>query len=211
MIESRFTVRVKMIPEKLGFFGKFKKNSYIVLKYQQANLIECVEFLEILGRQDFTLIEYLYDFITSYGDKKIDKKTFQKYYIHNLSKVLELLRNTRFRGLFDTEEEKEEKEENPLIDPRDFEAITEEFKDNLGKSIAFLSGKMGLDPKSIQKTYNFQEFKYWEEHYYYIERFKTEEGAKENQKLDQAKRVKREEHVYKAAFDHLEKYLSSKK
>jgi hypothetical protein len=198
-----------MKPDKKGILGLFYREKHIVLRYPDANIIDCVEFLEILGKNDFALIEYLYNFLNDFGQKKIDKKTFKKYYVHNLGKVLALLRKSRFKGLFDTEggESIEESEENNV----DFETIIEEFKESLSKSIAFLSGKMGIDPKNIQKNYSFREFKYWEEYYYYIERLKTEEGQKENEKMDTAKRVKREKHIYEAGFEKLEKYLSSKK
>lgn len=164
-----------------------------------------------MNSKDFSLIEYLFDFLNTYGDKKIDKKLFEKYYIHNLSKVLDTLRNTRFRGVFgDIGQVSEEKEEEDTIDPEDIPNITEEFREGLAKSIAFLTSRMGIDPKTLQKNYNFEEFRYWENYYYYIERSKTEEGQKENKRLDTAKRMEREKHLYDRAFQKLENYLNSK-
>lgn len=164
-----------------------------------------------MNSKDFGLIEYLYEFINTYGDKKIDKNVFEKYYIYNLSKVLDTLRNTRFRGVFgEIGVESEKKEDISPIDPEDIPSITEEFKEGISKSIAFLTSKMGIDPKTLQKNYNFEEFRYWENYYYYIERSKTEEGQKENQRIDTAKRMKREKHLYDRAFQKLENYLQSK-
>lgn len=115
---------------------KLKGGKEIQLEYREATINESLDFLETIEKKDFSLIEYVYNFLVEYGDKKMTKKEFQENVILEFKEILEIIKKTRFSGFFETPEgETSENTEKLENEP---ESNLKETKKQIGKTVSYV-------------------------------------------------------------------------
>jgi hypothetical protein len=83
----------------------------------------------------------------------------------------------------------------------------EAFKRDFARLVAFLSKPMATGPNEILKTYTWGQINFWTKHYLYNERQKTEEGQKENKKIENKEYTDKYEKEIKETLGRLDRYL----
>lgn len=188
---------------------KLRKWKEIQLEYSEATIEESLDFLETINAKSFSLIEFVFDFIEEHGNETMTKKEFQENVVMEFSEILDILKQTRFAGIFWSEnQEEKEKQVATEIDP---EEMLENTKKELGKTIAYISPKMSLDPKRIIKEYTWREVIYWAEWYIYHDNEKTEEGRKANRTYENKQHIDANREEYEKEFAKLDLYLKKQK
>lgn len=191
---------------KLKWYSIFNRSKNILLEFEEASIEETLEFLEKIEKADFSTIQYLYEFFKKTSKGKINKKIFSKYIGNNLETILQILKKTYIKGVYNTDisENMENKQEIPE------KMDVEDFLKDFGRLLAFLTDKMSIDPNGILKTYTWRQLNFWTKHYLYNERAKTEEGQKENKKQENKEYVEKNKEEIENSLKQIEKYLNKK-
>lgn len=69
---------------------------------------------------------------------------------------------------------------------------------------------MAIDPNGILEKYTWRQITFWTKHYLYNERQKTEEGQKENKKIENKEYTDKYEKEIKETLGRLDRYLQAK-
>lgn len=201
---------MKIKPDDYKFFIKLKDWSEIKLEYPEATIWESLDFLETISMANFSLIEYIYNFMVEYWDREITKKEFENNIVLWFSEFLAQIKASRFNWIFEKNEEKEQKEEKIQDVKTKKEFSMGDIERDLAKIIAFLSPKMSIDPKAIMKKYTWSELNFWAKWYIYIENEKTEEWRKHNIAISNKAHIEKNKEFYDAEFKKLDLYLKKK-
>ena len=185
---------------------QLKDKKEIKLEYHEATINEAIDFLEVINERNFSLIEFVYNFIEKHGDRSMTKTEFQENVMLEFSEILEIIKKTRFAGFFDIEpEEISEKGKNYEIDQ---EKVLKNLKKEIGKTVAFFSINCKVDPKKVMENYSWREVIYWSNWYIYHENEETEEGRKLNRTYETKEHIEENKEYYDEEFKKLDLYLN---
>ena len=201
MFKDNFTVKIT-----LEGYSILNRKRSILLNFEEASVRETLEFLEKVDKANFEIIEFIYKFFEKASNWKLNKKVFSKYIANNLSLILQILKKTYIKGVF--WEEKKVIKEKEGEEPENLDQ--EDFKKDFGRLIAFLTTRMAIDPNGILEKYTWRQITFWTKHYLYNERQKTEEGQKENKKIENKEYTDKYEKEIKETLGRLDRYLQAK-
>ena len=199
MLRDNYIVRLK-----LKSYSFLKRDRVIILNIEEASIEKTLEFLEIMEKVDFKIIELIYNIFRKASNGKINKKIFKKYIGNNLETILEILKKTYIKWVYEENIQEKITEETPKKLDKD------DFLKDFGRLLAFLTNKMSIDPNNLLKTYTRRQIRFWIKHYLYIERAKTEGGQKENKKQDSKDYNTKHKKQIEASLSVIDKYLNKK-
>jgi hypothetical protein len=165
-------------------------NKKKVFMYQQATAYETLEFIELASKENFNVLEWVYDFLNNVCKVKkipftnnISRKEYMKY-VKNFDKIFRVIKDTYFKWAFG----KEETEQETL-----FESY-----------IAFMSKELNIDPLRLLKEYTFEQLTTISDGVIYNINMQTEEGQKANKKIMNKRKIEKQDpEELKKAFDKL--------
>lgn len=192
-----------MVKLKLKGYNFLNRDKVIILEGEEASILKTLEFMEKSEKADFEIIEFIYNFFNTCSKGKINKKIFTKYIANNLGIILEIIKKTYIKGVYDSNiGEKQEK-----TGEFEYKTDKEDIIISLARVIAFLTEKMSIDPNKLLETYTWRQIQFRTKHYLYLEREKTEKGREENQKEDNKRKIDKNKAELEAEFAKLENYL----
>lgn len=191
---------------KLKGYNYFNRDKVIILEGQEATIEETLDFIEKTEKADFEIIEFLYNFFERTSKGKINKKIFKKYIANNLDQILEILKKSYIKGVFEEVKEEETEKKDDFSYKTDREDVILSF----GRLLAFLTEKMSIDPNGILRTYTWRQINFWAQHYLYLEREKTTEGQKINKREDNKRKIDKNKAEIDEELKKIENYLNKK-
>lgn len=193
--------------DETSFTIVLKDKKEILLKYPEATIWESLDFLEVVNKKDFSLIEYIYNFILQFWDKQITKQEFQDNITLEFWEFMQQIKTSRFSGIFEEKKENPEKiEENPEDNEKKGFDLDDIEKD-LAKILTYLSPKMARDPKYIMQNYSWSELTYWAKWYVYQDNEQTKEWRERNRALENNDHIDKNKDFYEKEFEKLDLYL----
>lgn len=201
MLRNTYTIKIK-----LKGYNIFNRDKSITVNFKEATIEETIDFLEKMEKGDFQIIELIYKIFSEGSKGKINKEIFRKYITNNISMILDILKKTYIKGVFN--EESTEKDQKTDEKPKKMDI--EEFYKDFGRLLAFLTNKMSIDPSRLIKTYTWSQLSFWTKHYLYNERNKTEEGRKENKREDNKDYIEKNKEEIEKSMRNIDKYLNRK-
>lgn len=171
-----------------AFKRKFLFISYtrrIKLQYSEATISESLDFLEILEADGQWLLEYLVDFLEETTQGKYWEKFFYKNIIPELGKFIDILRDTKYRAVFQVKKGNEVNKAKKQLE--NMSSWIAEIEEQVWKMAVFLSMHTSMDFISILNKYTFSQISFAIGKVIYYKNEKTEEGRKENERIDNKK------------------------
>ncbi len=160
----------RLIRKEYDLVLKFWKKE-IIFKYEEATAYEVLKFIQEMKKENFSLIEWLYDFL---NDKtKLSKKEFAKT-LTSFENVFTAVQNSYFFNVFN-----KKKSLRQTRDKMPFNAY-----------ICAVSEYCKIDPLTLIKKYTFRQLEYFAEWVVYNLNSKTKEGVKRNRMNSRVKNIK---------------------
>lgn len=201
MLRDTFYIKLK-----LKGYNFFNRDKVIILEGLEATIEETLEFIEKTEKADFEIIEFLYNFFEKCSKWKINKKIFSKYIANNLTEIIEILKKTYIKGVF----EEGKTEIKPENDEFSYKMDKEDILVSFGRLLAFLTEKMSIDPNGILRTYTWRQINFRTQHYLYLEREKSLEGQKINKREDNKRKIDKNRAEIDEELKKIENYLNKK-